>query len=1051
MLKSILTGILAAGFSLILPAAPAYRDVFSEADRADNAMLQPFQKKEQKLYTFVPDAGSGPVRITAEGAALPPPWRGSYRTGDRKLFSGDRLELTFTGKAQPEEFLAELSGGQPLRWGKTEARPFSGTAVKQRETATLSLTVPKEWDGRWLRKLLIRTAAPITLHRLEIFRAPKNTRLDADRILAAPPRHQVKVTPFHGVPQITIDGVPFNGLGFGSFIHQQYGSYPDMLGKTGYRLAYFVVNLGEDILTKWNTPSWLGPDHFDFSAIDQQAEKLLNISPEVKIILQVQLDGAQWWTLAHPEDGGIHGREGVPDYQSEAWKRDCRDAVRQMVAHVQSSAYGANVIGYELFNGISMDCNFEVNDATPGALARFRAYLRERYGSEAALRKAWKDPGVTFGSATPETLPEYAARHPEWKAQLLADDPSKMARYFDSKRFRELTFQKTILDFARWIKEATHNRALAGARTGDFMANQWNLPAAGIEENDCNPVDLLLEAPEFDFFDIQPPYLGRHRLGTQGGGVPHLPVRSVALRNKLLVVQDDVPHLVKPAPDRRTLLEMKRLVNCYSLFNGAYPYQFQMSHYRLNTPWLLEEDCRSLQIYEKAVGLDRGSVAETAIVLDLDYQRFLGMDREMRGPSRTAALLDHLKWTWNRAGIAYDLILLQDLPKARDYKLYIFANTFDGSPEKRRIVADAVRNSGKVALFLWADGYFGASRRGTEPMRGLCGIGIRASETPRSWAMTPSAALTEPVSELFPLGRLTDTAPGEVGAADWKYAPGFTVADRAATPLALFTDSSDVAAAVKKFPGWTSIYSASPIAAPALLRYAARSAGVFSYTDTEDLFYVNRSFIALHAMADGELTLRLPEAQPLYEIHTQQEYPAAKKFLLPAEKNRTRLYFRGTKTEWEALPASAPLVAPWREPDEFESRATFFKGRDGSGAMWQPQGKGFRFHVPWNGAPARLFVELADLNAVAGTIQVHDRRSDGVGVALARRNGAQLTVLERREIRPGTARRVEFAAPAEPGRYLLVFDANGNTRFDTADLHGFGITAANRTGVYPAP
>ena len=32
--------------------------------------------------------------------------------------------------------------------------------------------------------------------------------------------------------------------------------------------------------------------------------------------------------------------------------------------------------------------------------------------------------------------------------------------------------------------------------------------AAGIEENDCNPVDLLLEAPEFDFFDIQPPYLG---------------------------------------------------------------------------------------------------------------------------------------------------------------------------------------------------------------------------------------------------------------------------------------------------------------------------------------------------------------------------------------------------------------------------------------------------------------------------------------------------------------------------------------------------------------
>ena len=1049
MNKTILIGLVLTGIVLPILATPAARFSFRETDRANNALLQEFQKKDMKLYRFVPDSGNAPITFTNTGASIPAGWHGSYRTGDRKLFAGDQLELTFSGREKTGKFLLELSRGQPFCWEKTEVHSFEGSIENRGATKVLRMTIPEEWNGFWLRKFLIRTTSPLTLYQLEIFRAPRNTRLDADRILAIPPRHEAKVKSFHGTPQLYVDGAPFNGLGFGSFIYQQYGNYNDMLGKTGFRLASFVVNLGEDILTRWNPPSWLGPDHFDFSAIDRQAKKLLDIAPDVKIILQIQLDGAEWWTLAHPENGGIHGREGVPDYQSEAWKRDCRDAVRQLVAHVQSASYGPNVIGYELFNGVSLDCNFEVNDETPAALARFRAFLRERYGSEAALQKAWGNLEVTFDNAIPENLPEYAANHPDWKARLLVDDPAKMARYFDSKRFRELAFQQTILDFVSWIKEATHGRALAGARTGDFMANQWDLPKAGIAENDCNPIDLLLTSPDFDFFDIQPPYLGRHRLGTQGGGIPHLPTHSLALHNKLLLFQDDVPHLVKPMPDRRTLLEMKRLVNCYALFHGAICYQWEMSHYHLNTPWLLEEFRRSREIAERAIRLDRSSVAEAAIVFDLDYQRYLGLDEKMHSPSRTAVLLDHLKWTWNRAGIPVDLVSLQDLPQLRDYKLYIFANTFDGSPQKQRIIADAVRNSGKVSIFMWADGYFDKTARSCDSMKALCGIDVKDSMQERTWNILKAPALKEVVSKLFPLGHLTDTMPGEPGAAQWTYAPSFTVTDPDALALGFYAEGGETAIAIKKFPDWYSVYSASVVISPALLRYAANIAGIFRYVDTEDLFYANSSFLALHGAADSIVKLRLPTATPLYEVFTQTEYPSSDTFQIPVQKNRTKLFFRGSKDEWETAAPERITVSPWREPDEFECRFTEISGRDAeSGALWEPLVDRVRFHIPWHGAPARLFVELPPSQTkISGTIQVYDKRSNGIGVALARREGGELIVLERRIVLPGQAQQLSFSIPGNSNNCGLLFDANGNTLHDTADLTGFGIIPSTRAGV----
>ena len=139
---------------------------------------------------------------------------------------------------------------------------------------------------------------------------------------------------------------------------------------------------------------------------------------------------------------------------------------------------------------------------------------------------------------------------------------------------------------------------------------------------------------------------------------------------------------------------------------------------------------------------------------------------------------------------------------------------------------------------------------------------------------------------------------------DFSFFPSFSVqAGAGVQPIATYAGEPNRIAVAEKslLAGGSVIYSASPNLPPGLIRYAIHEAKAFQYTNTEDVLYLDQSFVALHTMAQGQIQLNLPVASALYEVFRGMEYPPSTHQSISVEANQTYLFFRGSQMDWNAV------------------------------------------------------------------------------------------------------------------------------------------------------
>jgi beta-galactosidase len=68
-------------------------------------------------------------------------------------------------------------------------------------------------------------------------------------------------------------------------------------------------------------------------------------------------------------------------------------------------------------------------------------------------------------------------------------------------------------------------------------------------------------------------------------------------------------------------------------------------------------------------------------------------------------------------------------------------------------------------------------------------------------------------------------------------------------------ETGEAAIALRKLPDGFSLFCGTPSLSPALLRAAARLAGVRLYTQTDAIVYANGPYLTLHAIADGSIAI----------------------------------------------------------------------------------------------------------------------------------------------------------------------------------------------------
>jgi len=852
-----------------------------------------------------------------------------YKVHDIKLYGDEIIKLVYKNNSNAKvDYSLHLCDGVRWKWSNetfyspfackipkslaTSEKPIyiignkSAIPIKQGEYEVIESVIPKTLKNKSILDFNINlSGGNVDLVKVLIYRKNINNKLTADKILATPPKNIVKVEKYNGVMTFMENGKPINMLGFASMLQQQYGDYTKFIKETSSDVMMLITPVGEHPLLGFYPATWLGPDHYDFSYLDEQAMDVLKVKPNIKFVISVPIDGACWWTYENPKDS-INVKFGVANQYSEKWKVDARNAVRQLVAHIQTSPYANNIIAYELYNGHTLDVNFDVDYDSMATLKEFRKFLKEKYKTGDELEKVW---GVSsFDTPLIERYVNEEFPLATMQSPLLVD-PKTRGKFLDGKEFRQFAFESVLIDFGKWIKEATHNRVLVGARSGNFMGNIWPWEPDKQDISEVwpmNPIKNTLESKYFDYFDVQEPYIGRSKLGDSGSGVPITLPQALGAYNKVVVIQDDIPHLVNRPDvnnDKFYLKEMKRRIYANALIRGMYPYEWRMAHYDLEQDFLLKTFKEIKQITDKGFKLDRSSVADVAIVYDVDYQKYIGTDEQRNNPSRGDVLFDELKFTWDRAGFAYDMIFLDQIPKMKKYKLYIFVHTLAVTDRQLEILENNVLKDNNGAIFVWADGYTNGKEISARYQSKVVGMDIKSLSENRSFKMTPADWFKKEVSisSDYPMGTLSLRTASEPDSINWTYSPTFIVNDPMAKPIAYYENTNDVSVAIKEDKDYFTIYSASPVLSPSLLRYAAKKAKVFEYINSEDILYANKSFICVMPKDDKNISLNLKEPSYVYDIFNNIEYSKGNKIEFAHKKDTTYLFYLGTKTSWLKL------------------------------------------------------------------------------------------------------------------------------------------------------
>ncbi len=656
---------------------------------------------------------------------------------------------------------------------------------------------------------------------------------------------------------------------------------------------------------------WTGPEQYDFKRVDEKLDFYLKIEPNALFLPRVLLMPGPWWCELFPneitmrDDGSPAGMFRQPCYASfasEKYRELSHKAMVAFINHVEDK-WGDHILGYQAGNGFGGEWltfnsfwevrpgspppkKFGVEDYSPPAQAAFRRWLQKKYqGRVEKLRRAWRDPKVTFETTTPPNEVErYSSTHG------IFFDPGVSHRVPDYFSFFNDMVADVLLENCRWIKELTNHKKIVGS----FYGYLWcNFPNLSVVHSGHLGFARVLRSPDVDF--IASPYTYDNKQIGGPNNSQTLP-ENVLLHGKLYFNEVDTETHLNQRQWRwgNCLNNPKNWEETKGLLIRDYGYAltkgFGMWWTNLHGGNFHDEKIIKLlgdlkDVDEKYLEADRQPSAEIAVVLDEETFKYFG-DGE---PLFNALLTAQKQWELGFLGAPWEPYLLTDMdnPKLRDYKLYIFLNTFRVTPQQRAAIHERLKRNGATAVWVYAPGYIGDEKLSVEHMKALTGISLAESDSSgelRVEITSHDHAYTQSLPRKFVYGTDVNVEniirwydhqiylkdPRDPGLQrdlpGFRINPRFWSNDPEAKVLGNLAGLDKPGLVVKEQPGWTSVYSSAPILPAALLRNIARAAGCHIYSNADDVVYASRSFLCVYSPGGGTRTIRLPQKSRVVDL-----------------------------------------------------------------------------------------------------------------------------------------------------------------------------------------
>ena len=731
---------------------------------------------------------------------------------------------------------------------------------------------------------------------------------EVESILKTPPPVHAEVKRHNDLGlALSVNGIGRNGLGYSSGNHVHSSHYGTLVGECNVNVTRAIINFGGDSpYFNRHNPVWLHPGFIDFQRIDRLLKKAC-LGTDTHIIIDVLLHSLpDWWGkkeeiinahepgnhLNNDKDCLIEASQGADSVNSTRkknslefrisdldplWRRYCRDALRQLFTYIRKQPYAHNVIGCHVIFGIGMnDYPFPNRDQHPAYVKAFQEWLRRKHWNLDALRESWQNETLTFSRAVP-------IRQEHWnKGDIFSFiHPVGGGQAADSHAFYQASWADTLLFHCQLIKSLTHDQYITGIVGGPTLIfnSLWNNSYQATSDS----VNPILMSKDVDYIEIPVDSMDL-RNGTGASGAETILGDELRKHNKLLFLQNRIRFSTSKG-SRRTvtdnqedLVQIQRRIFVASLTNNASMFFNQTKDDEYKQAFVKKEIKQFGTISRKALKVTKTKHAEIAFVIDFDTFKYLAPNSNQAlitaenanfftdnssvipyfasQASHYFHLLGTPRLLWNRIGAPYDIVSIDHFDP-NSYKVVILYHTLQLT-EKREKIIDLCKNGNRYLLSMWANGFVTnryLSTLGAQRITEMS-VGMLPKRTRFNSYVAPELAtfLNRPIksSSIGWLHVFRERKNPHIPL----FGPTFHVDDIKATTLASYIDGNHPSMALRHHSDWISVYSASPVIYPEIMREILRKSKVHIYLDTNDLIYINDSFIGIHTLGGGGTAIK---------------------------------------------------------------------------------------------------------------------------------------------------------------------------------------------------
>ena len=670
---------------------------------------------------------------------------------------------------------------------------------------------------------------------------------------------EAKVAPYKGRNVIWVNGRPLAPLMYSGTEHSRetWVGRPRQSIEEFSRLGYEIIQT--DMWFKYS----LRPDGtFDIAGIRKQLAGILEVNPEAKIVVRINVSAPRWWLEQNPAERcqvtvqntakvrfAGNSAESLASGKYEAF---AGKYLQRFLAELARTPEGGRVIGFHIGGGVYGEWHYYGIDQEPDASEpmrqKFIAFAKARYGTLQRVNAAWLTSFKTFEDIV---VPSYERRYQVADGDFR--DPQRDRYVIDYYQCQQATVSALVNGLARITKETWPRPALVGLFYGYFYGG-FTVGAVASQFD----IATLFRSPYVDYFSG--PLASRNMYGA---GYFRSLTDSVALNGKLWISEHDTPtHLNRGAlgiggvkwpnvpEDEAQSIALMRRNFMYTLTDNAgqwwYDFGPQNKSGWWSTPGMLAEAKSLLALSSARLEQPYEKPSDVLVVYDMASFNYV---RPSRVDKLTSKITEAMSDTLFGTGAAFDRIFLMDLARAdlSRYKMVIFGNIFALNAADRAYVKSHVIKDGRTVVFMSGAGYTDGVRNDTRLISGLVGMHIEK-------AMGSDTTVTTTIRrQQFVL----DAA---------GVASRFKVADAGARPIATY-GSGEIAAAVKPIGGSTVYYFGVPLKAElsffkALLTEAHVRAWVEN-TVARDTVAVGGGIIAIYSVSGGVKTLKPLNGRPM--------------------------------------------------------------------------------------------------------------------------------------------------------------------------------------------